>query len=39
VLAVPAGGTYSPSQMLLLKLSGPLGGEDGRGRKERQREE
>jgi len=27
VFAVPAGGTYSPPQTLLLDLSGPLGGE------------
>jgi len=46
MFAVPAGGTYNPLQTLLLDLSGPLGGEakatwrgeEGRGRKERERE-
>jgi len=46
MFAVPAGGTYSPPQTLLLDLNGPLGGdgktrwrgEEGRGRKERERE-
>ena len=46
MFAVPAGGTYSPPQTLLLDLSGPLSGEgkstwrgeEGRGRNERERE-
>ena len=46
MFGVPAGGTYSTPQTLLLDLSGPLGGkgkatwrgEEGKGRKERKRE-
>jgi len=40
VFTVPARGTYSPPQTLLLDLSGPLGGGEGnveRGRRERKK--